>query len=97
MPENAVLQQRQRLSRVEQDIAYLAQFLRELQQITAAAREVTWQRYNTDLGDALGRDFPGVSSAILRLSNLVGVPTTKEYTSESPLTRAANQGQQNAR
>jgi hypothetical protein len=90
MPENLVLKEHSRLSRITEDIACLAQFLTELQEITAAAREVVWQRYNTDPGDKLGYHFPGVSLAISELSNLVGVLTTAERGAKSPQTDAAN-------
>lgn len=78
MPENAVINQPERFERIATDLAYLAQFMRELRRITAAAREVTYQRYHSDTNDMLGKTFPNVSAAIFQLANLVGTPTTNE-------------------
>ena len=74
MPENAIINQSDAFERIATDAAYLAQFLREARQITQAAREVLWQRYNADPNKTFGRDFPQINDAIFRLGNLVGVP-----------------------
>jgi len=91
MPENAILQNRGALSRISDNMTLLAKFLQEIQRITIAAREVTWERYHSDLEDNLGRSFPGLSLAISHLSDLVGVPTTREHDAASQPTREANQ------
>jgi hypothetical protein len=90
MPENAALNQPERFERIATDVAYIAQFLRELRQMTTAAREVTWQRYNADPNNTFGKDFPTVSLAISQLANLVGIPTTNEGASASPQKHAAS-------
>ena len=79
MPENAAVNQPERFERIATEIAYVAQFLRELRQIIAAAREVTWQRYHCDPENTFGKQFPTVSTAIFQLANLVGTPTTNEH------------------
>lgn len=78
MPQNVAINEPERFERIATDVAYVAQFLRELRQITAAAREVTWQRYHSDPNNRLGKDFPTVSLAIFQLANLVGTPSTSE-------------------
>jgi hypothetical protein len=88
MPENVTVNQPERFERIATDVAYLAQFLRELRQITEAAREVLRQRYNSD--PAFGRDYPHVSEAIFRLGNLVGIPPRGLGASECQQKREAS-------
>ena len=90
MPQNAAINQPEKFERITTDVAYVAQFLRELGQIAAAAREVTWQRYHSDPNNTFGKDFPTVSLAIFQLANLVGVPTTSERASASQQKGEAN-------
>ena len=91
MPENAILQNCGALSRIRQHDFFAEIFYKKFLRITIAAREVTWERYHSDLEDNLGRSFPGLSLAISHLSDLVGVPTTREHDAASQPTREANQ------
>lgn len=90
MPENVVVNQPEKFERIAMEVAYLSQFMRELRLITAAAREVTYQRYHSDPNDTFGRNFPTVSAAIFQLANLVGTPTTSERASTSQQRRGAS-------
>jgi hypothetical protein len=90
MPENAIIHQQDRFERIATDAAYLAQFLRETRQIVEAAREVLFQRYNTDPNNTFGRDFPVLSSAIFKLGNLVGIPARDRDVSMCQQRRAAS-------
>jgi len=77
MPGSATVNEHERFERLATDMAYLSQFMRELREITAAAREVTYQRYYSDQNDTFRKDFPTVSLAIFELANLVGTPTKR--------------------
>lgn len=90
MPENAVINQPEKFERIAMEIAYLSQFMRELREITAAAREVTYQRYHSDPDNTFGRSFPQVSAAIFQLANLVGTPTTSDRALASQQKHAAS-------
>jgi hypothetical protein len=90
MPENVVVNEPEKFERIATDLAYLAQFMRELRQITVAAREVTYQRYHSDPNDTFGKHFPTVSTAIFQLANLVGTPTTSGCALRSQEKRAAS-------
>jgi hypothetical protein len=90
MPENAIVNNSATFERIATDAAYLAQFLREARQITEAAREVIWQRYNADPNKTFGRDFPQINDAIFRLGNLVGIPAKDHHASKSQRTREAS-------
>jgi hypothetical protein len=91
MSGNAAVNQPELFERIATDVAYLAQFLRELRKITEAAREVTWQRYHADPNDTFGKEFPTVSLAIFQLANLVGIPSTSQHASASQQKHEANQ------
>ena len=95
MPENAIIREHDRFERIATDAAYLAQFLRETRQITEAAREVLWQRYNTDSNGTFAREFPGVNEAIFRLGNLVGIPPRDRGALAFQQKHEANQSQEN--
>lgn len=93
MPENAIIRHRERFERIATEAAYVAQFLRESRQIVEAAREVLWQRYNTDTSGTFARDFPGINTAIFQLGNLVGIPPRDRGALASQQKHEANQSQ----
>jgi hypothetical protein len=77
MPGNWSVDHYERFETLAADVAYLSQIVRELRELTAAAREVTYQRYHSDPNGTFVKDFPTVGLAIFELANLVGTPTKR--------------------